>query len=100
MIIALLCRSFFFDDDDKDNLNDWTTSLIRDRYQAVCDERDAYQQMQFEMTGAINSASSLQKMSEKEREQLEQQLLRSDQMYLGARNALQSVLVELGVSEC
>ena len=80
-------------------MNDWTTSLIRDRYHAVCDERNAYQQMQFEMTGAIDNASNLHKMSEKERENLEQQLFRADQLYLGARNVLQSVLVELGVSD-
>jgi hypothetical protein len=53
--------------------------------------------MQSLMTGAIDNASSLHKMSEKEREQLEQQLAESSKAYLEARNVLQSTLVELGV---
>ena len=90
-------RSFHFDDEDEENLNDWATSLIRDRYHMVCEERNAYQQMQSLMTGAIDTASSAQKISEKEREQLERQLSETEQSYLEARRLLQSSLVELGV---
>eukprot|EP01031_Cornospumella_fuschlensis_P033956 gene33956-41092_t len=67
-------RSFYFNHDDPEYLNEWITSLIRDRYHAVCDERNAYQQMQFDLTGAIDQASTLRKMSEREREDLEKQL--------------------------
>jgi hypothetical protein len=94
----LVYRSFHFNDDDEENLSEWVTSFIRDRYHLVCEERNAYQQMQSLMTGAIDNASSLHKMSEKEREQLEQQLTESSKAYLEARNVLQSTLVELGVS--
>jgi multidrug resistance efflux pump len=81
-------------------LNEWITSLIRDRYHAVCDERNAYQQMQFEMTGAIDQQSTLRKMSEKERQELEKQLAQANQSYLDARAVLQNMLVIMGVSQC
>ncbi len=91
-------RSFFFDDDDKDNLNDWSSSLTRDRYHTIREERNAYQQMQFEMTGAIDDASKRHKDTLREREKLEQRLYQAEQYCSSARGVLQSILVELGVS--
>jgi hypothetical protein len=91
-------RSFHFNDEDQENINEWSTSLIRDRYHLVCEERNAYQQMQSLMTGAIDNASSAQKSSEKEREQLETSLAEAEKSYLEARKVLQNCLVELGVS--
>lgn len=95
-------RCFYFDDDDKENLNEWMISLLRDRYHAVCDERNAYQQMQLEMTGAIDIQSSLHKSSEREKQQLESDLERWKQQCEMANTALQLALVDLGVSypEC
>lgn len=92
-------RSFYFDDDDKDNLNDWSSSLTRDRYHTVREERNAYQQMQFEMTGAIDDVSKRHKDSIREREQLEQRLIQAEQYCSSSKSVLQSVLVELGVSD-
>lgn len=54
--------------------------------------------MQFEMTGAIDQASTLRKMSEKEREELEKQLSQANHLYLDTRAVLQNVLVIMGVS--
>lgn len=90
-------RSFHFNDEDDENLNEWATNLIRDRYHMVCEERNAYQQMQSLMTGAIDTASSARKISEQEREQLEKQLSETENSYLQARGFLQTTLVELGV---
>ena len=44
-------RSFYFQEEDQDTLTDWISSLIRDRYFNISDERNAYMQMQYEMTG-------------------------------------------------
>jgi hypothetical protein len=90
-------RSYYFDDDDKDNLNDWSASLTRDRYHSVCEERNAYQQMQQEMTGAIDEETKRYKTAVADRDQLEKQFLQSEQYSTSAKNVLQSVLIELGV---
>lgn len=90
-------RCFHFNDEDDENLNEWATSLIRDRYHLVCEERNAYQQMQSLMTGAIDNASSAQKLSEQERAELERQLSEAENLYLEARRLLQTTLVDLGV---
>lgn len=72
---------------------------MRDRYHAVCDERNAYQHMQFEMTGAIDQASTLRKMSEREREELERLLANANQQFLDARAVVQNMLVIMGITE-
>jgi myosin heavy subunit len=92
-------RSFHFNDDDEENLNEWATSLVRDRYHLVCEERNAYQQMQSLMTGAIDNASSAHKSSEKEREQLESQLAQTEKAFLDAKSVLQNLVLEFGVSD-
>eukprot|EP01039_Chlorochromonas_danica_P000856 gene856-931_t len=92
-------RAFYFDDEDPEYLNEWITSFIRDRYHAVRDERNAYQQMQFEMTGAIDQASTQRKMSEREREELEKQLKQANQQYLDTRAVVQNLLVIMGITE-
>lgn len=92
-------RSFYFDDDDKENLNEWITSFIRDRYHAVVDERNAYQQMQSEMTGAIDHVSTLKKMSEKERENLEKELHHAKLYANECKAVLQNMLVIMGITD-
>jgi hypothetical protein len=44
-------RTFFFREEDQDSLNDWVSSLLRDRYFSVLEERNAYMQMQNDLTG-------------------------------------------------
>lgn len=61
------------------------------------EERNAYQQMQFEMTGAIDDASKRHKDTLRERELLEQRLTQAEQYCSSAKSVLQSVLVEYGV---
>jgi hypothetical protein len=51
------------------------------------------------MTGAIDNASSAQKISEKEREQLEQQYQQMEKSFLEARTVLQNTVVEFGISD-
>lgn len=91
-------RAFFFEDEDKDSANNWSASLIRDRYLAVCDERNAYQQMQSEMTGVLDSASLAHKSSEVEKESLESELAQTSRDHAEALAILQGMLVIVGVS--
>eukprot|EP01033_Poteriospumella_lacustris_P001517 gene1517-1094_t len=92
-------RSFFFQDADGDALTEWMTALIRDRYHTVVEERNAYQAMQSEMTGAIDTQSSLAKSREQQRQQLEQEVEKHRHLYLDAFNYLQISLVELGITD-
>jgi hypothetical protein len=91
-------RSFYLSDEDRENLDEWMTSLLRDRYHVVCEERNAYQQMQFEMTGAIDTQSSLRQTTEIEKKYLESELTRYRREAEDAYTYLQGGLVELGVS--
>jgi hypothetical protein len=91
--------SFYFNDEDDENLNEWMSSLVRERFFAVCEERNAYQQMQTSLTGVIDNASNLQKESEREKEYLEQQLQEAKQLNEQAEKVLQNILIELGVTD-
>ncbi len=64
----------------------------------MCDERNAYQQMQFEMTGVLDSASLQRKSSEVEKESLESELGQTSRNYAEALAILQNMLVIVGVS--
>lgn len=63
----------------------------------MCDERDAYQQMQLEMTGAMDSASVLRKSSEVERNALEGELAQANRAHTEAMAILRDMLVIVGV---
>jgi len=52
-------RTFFFREEDQDSLNDWVSSLLRDRYFSILEERNAYMQMQSDLTGTCCSSPSL-----------------------------------------
>ena len=73
------------------------TSLARDRYHAICDERDAYQQMQSEMTSAIDAVSIRLKSSEAEKEALSKELSQIKSVSKNALIALQNSLAVVGV---
>lgn len=63
----------------------------------MCDERDAYQQMQLEMTGAMDSASVQRKSSEVERSALESELAQANRTHTEAMAILRGMLVIVGV---
>jgi hypothetical protein len=91
-------RSFFFEDDDSEYLNDWIHCLQRERYHAVCDERNAYQQMQLAMTGALDTESSKGKSSELEKEAMEQELKVAVKLAAESQEILRAMLIIVGVS--
>ena len=91
-------RVFYFEDEDHHNLDNWSTTFTRDRYQNVCDERNAYQQMQIDMTGVLDNASLMRKSSEVEKNTLESELEMSTKSFSEAMNILRSMLVVVGVS--
>lgn len=80
-------------------VTDWMTSFIRDRYNAVCEERDAYRTMQSELSGEFNTHTTLAKSTELQRQQLEQEAEKYRHDFTDAFNYLQIALVELGISD-
>ncbi len=66
----------------------------------MCEERNAYQQMQLEMTGVMDSASVQRKSSEVERSALEMDLALATRSHAEAMAILKSMLVIVGVSMC
>jgi hypothetical protein len=92
-------RSFYFQDHDLQTVTEWMTSFIRDRYNAVCEERDAYRTMQSELTGEFNTHTTLAKSTELQRQLLEQESEKYRYSYQEAYNYIQIALVELGISD-
>ena len=90
-------RSFYFRGEDSDILNDWLTHFMRDRYYAVCEERNAYMQMQTEMTGVLDSLSSQSKIAEQDKDTAEKQLTDAILAKQEALMVLQNLLVNMGV---
>lgn len=93
-----LHRSFHLQGDDKESLNDWLTHFMRDRYFAVCEERNAYQQMQSEMTAVLDTIASQTKCVEIDKDIVEKQLEDAILAKEEAVAMLRSMLVIMGVS--
>ena len=70
---------------------------MRDRYYAVCDERNAYQQMQSEMTAVLDTIASQTKAVEIDKDIVEKQLQESEHARRHALSVLQSMLIIVGV---
>eukprot|EP01038_Epipyxis_sp_PR26KG_P012852 gene12852-17227_t len=92
-------RSFYFEDEDRRYLEEWSTSLLRDRYHVVYEERDAYQQMQLEMSGIIDAASEQKKILQQQNEITEKELQNTKKAYNDAFTAMQEMLVVVGITE-
>lgn len=90
-------RSFHFQCDNVDTLNDWQSHFMRDRYFAVCDERNAYQQMQSEMTAVLDTIACQTKAVEIDKDLLQKQLEEALAAKQQAMQVLQSMLVIMGV---
>jgi hypothetical protein len=93
-------RSFYFQGDNIDTLNDWVSHLIRDRFFSVNDERNAYVSMQGEMTGVLDSLAEEVRAAEAAKAQVEAQLSKAVNAKQDAMGVLQNMLVILGVSLC
>ena len=46
-------RTYHFESEDGEYLDGWISSLNTDRYYNILEERNAYQQMQSELTGKL-----------------------------------------------
>lgn len=44
-------RAFYFEMDNANELSDWITSILRDRYLVVKEERDAYRNLSDQFSG-------------------------------------------------
>ena len=86
--------------EDGNELNDWLAHFMRDRYFAVCEERNAYQQMQSELTAVLDTISRQTKAVEIDKDIVEKQLQDALLAKQEALNVLQSMLTIVGVRCC
>lgn len=71
---------------------------MRDRYYAVCDERNEYQHMQAELTAVLETIACQTKAVEIDKEIIEKQLKNAELAKQDAINVLQNMLTIVGVS--
>lgn len=75
------------------------TSLIRDRYHAIKEERDVYQQMQTHFTSEMNSKSELIQSSAQDSERMKQDLEEAREATSDAFRTIQRLLAVVAVSD-
>lgn len=92
-------RSYYFMDDDPNVLREWITCILRERYQVVRDERDAYQQMQAQFSGEMATVTAEIHDSAQDRERLMVEIAQSRLAADDSLAAMQSILVVIGVTE-
>jgi hypothetical protein len=80
-------------------LSEFINSLHRDRYNVVRDERDAYQQLQDQFSGEMETSSKQLVSSEKEVEVMRRDLDEARRRGDDACDALQNTLLKVGVTE-
>lgn len=80
------------------NLEEWSTSLVRERYYEVCEEKNAYQQMQFEMSCEIDNKTQHLKAAEQAHTNIQKELAAAKKNWEETIGALQGMLVMVGVS--
>jgi hypothetical protein len=93
-----LHRSFYFQIDDPVVLNDWIASIHRDRYEIVRDERDAYHQLQDQFSGEINDATKIMESSAADRERMQNEISRLQNLSNKSKNTIMNAFSHIGVS--
>ena len=88
-------RTFHFESEEGDDLNDWVLSLMRDRYRILSAERNAYQQMMMETS---DSSTLKRRELEKSIKKLEVEINHCIGLKEEAMGLLRSTLVVIGVS--
>ena len=68
-------RAYYFQVSDPEVIAEFSSSLHRDRYQLIKDERDAYQQLQDQFSGEMDYASKMIESSSKDNEKMQVMIL-------------------------
>lgn len=84
---------------DPEVLNQWMTSIHRDRYEVVRDERDAYQQLQEQFSGEIENITKELDATNEDRERLRSELAAVRSGLDDALLRAHGILSELGLSQ-
>ena len=90
-------KSYYFQSDDPNILSNWITCLHRDRYQVIKDERDAYQQLQDQFSGEMDSATKNIELSAIDKERMQIEVAEAKKESEKALQTLQSLLLNIGV---
>jgi hypothetical protein len=85
--------------EDPSSLGELISSLHRDRYNIMRDERDAYQAMQAQISGEMHSATEQISVTEQEKARMEQELAEMKGRADLAGDYLNQALQNLGVTE-
>jgi myosin heavy subunit len=92
-------KSYYFQSDDPNILSAWITCLHRDRYQVIRDERDAYQQLQDQFSGEMDSATKNIELSALDKERMQIEVAEAKRESEKALQTLQTLLLNMGVSK-
>jgi Flp pilus assembly protein TadB len=79
-------------------MNEWIAHLHRDRYEIIRDERDAYIQLQDQVSGEIHEATKQMESSVQDREQLKIELAEAHMQTSRAREVIIAALSRLHVN--
>lgn len=90
-------RAFYFENEDKQTLEEWAQSILSERYSVVKDERNAYQSMQEQAIDMLDSATRIKRQSYLEKEAVEREWTQSMKTNVEALAMLQDMLVIVGV---
>lgn len=84
---------------DPDAISDWVGSLLRDRYNVIRDERDAYRQLQDHFTGEMEVSSRQAKTSSQDMERLYNDVFEAKKETEEAIRHIATALSIIGISE-
>ena len=92
-------RSYFLQLKDPNLISEWVTSLLRDRYNIVKEERDAYRQLQDHFTGEMEVSSRQAKSSSQDMERLYKDVMDARSETEEAIRYIATALSIIGISE-
>lgn len=91
-------RSYYFQSEDEEEVESWRDCLIRERFDYLRDEREAFNQLNTEFTEHMNKASMKIETATLDKERMERNVVEANEEKGEAVHCLTSILVRLGVS--
>lgn len=92
-------RPYYLQLKDTNLLSEWVASLLRDRYNIIKEERDAYRQLQDHFTGEMEVSNRQAKTSSQDMERLYQDVLIARKETEDAIRYISTALSIIGISE-
>lgn len=90
-------KAFFFEIENHDELSEWMNALHQDRYNVIKDQRDAYQHLQIQFSGEINSTKKQAEETAIDKSRMELRVVEANKTAVEATDVLKRVLARTGV---